>query len=350
MYWRDRFWFHQAGPFLDPQMPPHGQATAYFQWLNAAVEDAPQNRPPLLLNMDETAIVRHMTGLRGTVVKATSKARAAIDRASLSHRRSCISFLACISDDVTVQAQLPQVLLGNHNVFTLQVLRSLGERTDNIVLWRESSAWNCHCTMRKWLTLIAKSLGPLVHERYVILLVDVHSSHIDNSIFLHARRCGIRLVYIPSKLTWLLQPCDTHVFAPFKQAVRKAWQHEKARRPNGVVSTETWLELVCRAIGEVLVGASWRHAFHADGLLQRQASISPKLLEALGFEGEIDLPPMLPSPEEALCIFPAGRHVDVSRYLTWQTKAEQKKREVADATLEASPARRYKGRLIRTLD
>ncbi len=244
----------------------------------------------------------------------------------------------------------PQVLLGNHNVFTLQVLRSLGEMTGNIVLWREKSAWNCHCTMRKWLTLVAKSLGPLVHERYVILLVDVHSSHIDNSIFLHARRCGIRLVYIPSKLTWLLQPCDTHVFAPFKQAVRKAWQHEKARRPNGVVSTETWLQLVCQAIGEVLVGASWRHAFHADGLLQRQARISPKLLEALGFEGEIDLPPVLPSPEEALCIFPARRHVDISRYLTWQTKAEQKKREVADATLEVSPARRHKGRLIRTLD
>ena len=119
-------------------MTPHGQATAYFQWLNAAVQDAPPNRPPLLLNMDETAIVRHMTGLRGTVVKATSKARAAIDRASLSHRRSCISFLACISEDVNIQPQLPQVLLGNHNVFTLQVLRSLGEMTGNIVLWRRN--------------------------------------------------------------------------------------------------------------------------------------------------------------------------------------------------------------------
>ena len=90
--------------------------------------------------------------------------------------------------------------------------------------------------------------------------------------------------------------------------------------------------------------------FMQTGFCKGRQAYRQSFWKLLGFEGEIDLPPMLPSPEEALCIFPAGRHVDVSRYLTWQTKAEQKKREVADATLEASPARRYKGRLIRTLD
>ena len=105
------------------------------------MDAAPPSRPPLFINMDETAIVRHVSGLRGTVVKATSKMQVAIDRASLSARRSSISLLACISSDVGIQADLPQVLIGNEHTFTLRVLRSVGSRVGNAILWRQKSAW-----------------------------------------------------------------------------------------------------------------------------------------------------------------------------------------------------------------
>ncbi|CAE7757729.1 unnamed protein product, partial [Symbiodinium sp. KB8] len=45
------------------------QATAYFQWLNFAIGEAPPGREPLILNMDETSICRHVGGLRGTIVQ-----------------------------------------------------------------------------------------------------------------------------------------------------------------------------------------------------------------------------------------------------------------------------------------
>ena len=64
-------------------------------------------------------------------------------------------------------------------------------------------------TMRKRLTHLTKSLGSLVTKRYVIVLVDVRPFHIDGSIFPHARGCGVRLVYIPAKLTSYFQSCDT---------------------------------------------------------------------------------------------------------------------------------------------
>ena len=143
-----------------------------------AMDDALLCRPPLVVNMDETAIVRHVSGLRGTVVKATSKTQVAIDRASVFDRRSCISLLASITKDASIQAQLPQVLLGNHHTLTLQVLRSIGERIGSVSLWRQKSAWNSHCTMRRWLALLVKALGPVVKSRYVIVLLDVHPSHI----------------------------------------------------------------------------------------------------------------------------------------------------------------------------
>ena len=328
------------------------QAAAYFQWLNAAMDAAPQSRPPLLINMDETAILRHVSGLRGTVVKATSKMQVAIDRASLSARRSSISLLACISSDAGIQADLPQVLLGNEHTFTLQVLRSVGSRVGNAILWRQKSAWNNHSTMRKWLTLLTNSLGSLVTTRYVIVLVDVHPSHIDGSIFLHARRCGVRLVYIPAKLTSYLQPCDTHVFALLKQAVRKGWLEEKAKSEKGMICTVSWLKLVCHAVEKILAQRTWRQAFVADGILEGQQGMSHELSEVLGFETCIKVGRVLPSAEEASCIFPSRMKLDILAYLAWETKGERKKRilEEASGPASASAPKKHKGRVIKTLD
>ena len=317
-----------------------------------AMDDAPLCRPPLLLNMDETAIVRHVSGVRGTVVKATSKTQVAIDRASLSDRRSCISLLASITNDASTQAQLPQVLLGNHHTLTLQVLRFIGERIGSLSLWRQKSASNSHSTRRRWLALLVKDLGPVVKSRYVIVLLDV--SHIHPFIFLQARRCGARLVYLPGKLTSLLQPCDTHVFATFKHALRKVWLDEKSKAANGAISTEAWLQTVCNAIEKVIVGTSWRKALLADGILHKQQDMSQDLVEALGFDSCVESPHVLPAEKEASCIFPARMNLDILGYLTWQTKAERKKKEMeAIALASESPttaAPTYKGRVIQTLE
>ena len=106
--------------------------------------------------MDETALVRHVTGLRGTVVKVSAPKQAAIERASLADRRSYISYLACITHDAAVQALLPQVLLGNEHQFTLALLRSVSSQLGpNIQLWRQKSAWNSHQTMLFFFGLMA---------------------------------------------------------------------------------------------------------------------------------------------------------------------------------------------------
>ena len=83
-------------------------------------------RPPLLINMDETALGYHFAGLRGTILRQRADSSAApLDRASLSDVRGHVSYLASICDDVTVQDLLPQVLLGNEHRFTKQVLHSM---------------------------------------------------------------------------------------------------------------------------------------------------------------------------------------------------------------------------------
>ena len=96
------------------------------------------------------------------VPDAASRIGSPSEHASLSQRRSYISHLACVADDRTVQAKLPQVLLGNKHQFTLNFLRSIaGKLPPNIELWRQTSSWNSHSTMRKWLGLLAKSCKTL---------------------------------------------------------------------------------------------------------------------------------------------------------------------------------------------
>lgn len=94
---------------------------------------ATSDRPPLLINMGETAIVRHVTGIYGTALKATSRTQLAVDCAPLSERKNCISLLACITHDATIQGQLPKVLLGNEHVFTSQLLHEVRAEMGNVL-------------------------------------------------------------------------------------------------------------------------------------------------------------------------------------------------------------------------
>ena len=58
--------YDTAAPFLGPPGGPSSGSVFVAHLLNAALDAVPQSRPPLLMNRDETAILRHVSGLRGT--------------------------------------------------------------------------------------------------------------------------------------------------------------------------------------------------------------------------------------------------------------------------------------------
>ena len=129
--------------------------------------------------------------------------------------------------------------------------------------------------MRRYICLLAKTLGSLVHERYVILIVDTAKAHIHQSIYKLARQRGLRLVFVPARMTpWWLQPCDTHVFGPFKTALMENWKRSKSEAlSEGVVDAQRWLQVIFKTIDQVLPG-DWSKAFHRDGILNQQADLS----------------------------------------------------------------------------
>ncbi|CAE7861964.1 unnamed protein product [Symbiodinium microadriaticum] len=85
------------------------------------------------------------------VPDAASRIGSPSEHASLSQRRSYISHLACVADDRTVQAKLPQVLLGNKHQFTLNFLRSIAGkiRSREVQMERPKGDWR-RAFLRIW--------------------------------------------------------------------------------------------------------------------------------------------------------------------------------------------------------
>ncbi|CAJ1388722.1 unnamed protein product, partial [Effrenium voratum] len=307
------------------------QAMAYFQWVNEALTAAPTGRSPLVINMDETAVVRHVSGLVGTVVRHPRATRCPKDEATLSDVRSYISYFASITHDRAVQPMLPQVLVGNEHQFPVKLLEGLRPLPHGVHVWRCKSAWNNHATMRRYISLLAKSLGDLVQQRYVILLAECALSHIDVSIFKHALRCGVRLVYVPASMTGVLLPCDTHLFSRFKAAFADMWRRQKAECVAGVVTTNDWVRVIWRAVEEVVMRGDWQQAFESAGVLRRQQRLAGNLREKLGWAELPEVPAGPPAVDLAREIFPQRMRLDVLSYVLWKPKC-QRSRESAECS------------------
>ena len=114
----------------------------------------------------------------------------------------------------------------------------------------------------------------------------------------------------------------TRTSSPCSRKLSGTGGERESQKPiDGSVSTADWLQIIADTIAKVLPRTTWIKAFRAVGILDQQRVLSLKLAEKLGFDGALDLPSMLPSVEDAQCIFPSNMKLDVLSYLTWQPKA-----------------------------
>ena len=179
------------------------------------------------------------------------------------------------------------------------------------------SSWNSHATTRKALTTLRKALGDLVKDRYIILLLDVAGVHIHPTIHSLARRLRIRLLFLPAKLTYLLQPCDTHLFRRFKHSLQESFREIRSRSDSGSVTAEQWLHLIFKTIRGVIQGVSWKHAFGSVGILEEQRQLAPWVVRQMGLSSLPAVGHEPPSSDEASVIFPKHRRLNAMAHVLW---------------------------------
>ena len=278
----------------------------FYQWVNHAADAV--GKIPLIIGMDETSLAYAFGRQAGTVILKAALphgCKRQREQVSTQDLRGHVTYIAFMTAHAAIQAILPQIVIGNEHKFTKRMMQAASKLGAGLVtFWREKSAWNSQKLMCKVLSLLAKALLPWAATHQPVLVLDVARSHISAVIWALAKRLGIRLVYIPARLTWLLQPADTHLFFKFKSALRKLWLDAAIADEAGVVSDEEWLRIIVTAIRNILVGSLWDAAFRSNGVVPQQIGISSRVLSCLNWDAVPLLPAGAPTLQQLRLVFP----------------------------------------------
>ena len=157
-----------------------------------------------------------------------------------SLKRGTATHVAAISHLPQIQALLPQFVLLNKRTFREKDI------PDNVPLGlrfiRDISGWNTAQRMVVILENIAKSLISFTKDHQIIILLDVAPCHIDASVISAANRLKLWLIYVPARLTFMLQPLDVSCLQAYKSVLNQLFMERQDN--DGTLRTKEWFNVL----------------------------------------------------------------------------------------------------------
>jgi hypothetical protein len=273
----------------------------YLRWAQWLFRCGLRHLNHVVINMDETSVSANHDTDKGWVVNAG--VRAASNLTTTASRSGgpvlTCTLLGCICSDSLVQPHLPQVFLpkarGSGDVpnYVMQQFAGCGAPQE---FWHGTNGWVDFVSMKHWATRL-RSVVQSCHglQTWIVLVLDCATCHLDVRTIRHLRQLGIVVLLIPSKLTYLLQPCDVEVFGVFKDTLRRASLLKRLRNENGNVTFADWVSNVSETVHGIISNVDWSDTFSRVGLSREYESLRSDIA---GYVGEEDLGPRLPSVEE----------------------------------------------------
>ena len=172
--------------------------------------------------------------------------------------------------------------------------------------------------------------------RYVISLCPSDKSSFYFEVVLDAMsETRILPLIIPAGLTDTLQPLDTHIFSTLKNKLRENVEQARCSAASGDVSMAGFIGCVRDALGEILLGRDWSHAFVHNGFELNQIHVSAEL-EASVQIGAVDAmvgdrAPTLSQIE--LCL---PRRAGVTAAIIWRRFLQTSHKQAAEISGQAS--------------
>ena len=152
-------------------------------------------------------------------------------------------------------------------------------------------------------------------DTQIVLIMDAVRLHFHRKVLDACLRGGIWLVLVPARLTWLLQPCDTHAFQLYKQLLKAAYQRRRMASPTGELHVRDFLPCIFDAIRYILQGRRWANAFDSDGFGRSQAALSPFIQRHLQLDGPFEVPCGEPTEEQLRLCLPARCRLNVALFM-----------------------------------
>ena len=329
-----------------------------WKWSNFLHANSPSGRKIVRVNLDETAIRLDQREKNGHLTYAARvakrSARSLTSSATTTQTRGMITLVAFICDNDEIQQVLPQVLIANEAHLTkaepAAALRMhLGANT---ILWTGAKAWVTGALMCKIVNLLSQVLTPYKNRYHFIVSSDGYRAHMTKPVWRAFARAGFMYFLIPAKLTWALQPCDTHLFAALKRTLRFECQVLVLTTTDGRLTMTLLVRALARCISQVLRNTSWRTAFWDVGLTGVQACLSDRVLDKITLKYRPRISSSLPTLEELQAVFPARIVLPIDDIFRWFTQPAQRVAPVHVAVLAQNvvpaahdPHRPWAGRL-----
>ncbi|MCP4244382.1 MAG: hypothetical protein GY772_27875, partial [bacterium] len=185
-----------------------------------------------------------------------------------------------------------------------------------VFLIRERSSWVTATLFIRALKWLRESIGLPKEAHQVVLLLDCCMIHCTEAVLRAARRLDIWLVFVPKKLTWLLQPCDTHLFRRYRAHMQREVSELRLRRRIVLVDLIDLLRIAVKCVRNVVVEChEWATAFDSNGFGHRQERLSARVRRMRGSE----FPPIVgaapPTEAETLGTLPAWPRLTAASFL-----------------------------------
>ena len=263
--------------------------------------------------MDETSICLFQGVQTGNVF--ITRRNRVTQNISASARRTYLTHVAFACDDSAIQKVLPHVVIANtHTIPDAQLAALRRSRPSNFRLVTRSSAWVDADICALIIAWLAEALAPFMWFVQPILLFDGYGPHFNIDVVNMCRKYSIWPIVVPAKLTWLLQPLDTHVFLAYKNHLRRAYQLARIGTSTGVVGLAELLACIYVATQNVIESCEWGAAFDHNGFGHMQTRVSARVLSWIELDAPLCAPSHRPTEDRLRACFPR-RAQAVLRYI-----------------------------------
>ena len=222
-------------------------------------------------------------------------------RVPRTKRRKNLTLVATICDCPILQTTLPQFIIGNRATFKARQIHALRSACPaNVILLRSKSAWNNEETMIDIIGALRNALAPHMDRVQPVLILDAAAIHLGGELFFALISVGggvccvcaeavlnackaadIWFICVPPRLTWRLQPLDTHCFLALKTLLHQLYQQARARAGQDHLNLSGFLLCLYVAMKRVLCGRPWARAFDDDGYSALQLRVHADTLKQL---------------------------------------------------------------------
>ena len=193
------------------------EALIYLSWLQFVTHHVVNDKQHVFINVDETSVSAVKATVKGMVatgkIKQESRWRQPRDPVDRTDVKTTLMGAAC--DAPELQPLLPQVVLPRYTKAAVppqHVLDAYAVSGSPLEYWHKSSGWVGSRIMAAWITRVRTIVTSFNPAAWIVLIVDCSSAHLNVKTIRHRRRLGVLVVFLPAKLTWLLQVLDVYAF------------------------------------------------------------------------------------------------------------------------------------------